>query len=168
MQFFFFHMWVYYLEPHIVFFFLKAINKIFGRVIQLFLSIGSEDSLFSSSMSSLLMFLSPVSSFFALLLVDPLKSENQWFLFLHFFMLVLHRLEPSIQGLIYTIASNPSHRHHASYTLSWGQIYSSVLSLHRDPQCSLCHCEHLCLCAGLSLPLMRDFTELVQLLWDTD
>lgn len=26
----FFHMWVYYLELHIVFFFLKAINKIFG------------------------------------------------------------------------------------------------------------------------------------------
>lgn len=149
------------------FFFFKAINKIFGRAIQLFLSIGSENSLFSSSRSSLLMCLSPVSPFLLSYL------WNLWSLKINDFsfsiLLVLHRLEPSTQGLTYTFALNPSRGPYAvSYTLAWGQIYSSVSSLHRDPQCSLCCCEHLCLCAGVSLSLMRDFTELVQLLWDMD
>lgn len=156
------HMWVYYLELHIVFFF-KAINKIFGRVIQLFLSIGSEDSLFSSSRSSLLMFSSPVSPF----LLSYLWTL--WSLKINDFSFAISLCWSSTEGLIYTFASNPNHGPYTvSRTLAWGQIYSSVSSLHRDPQCSLCCCECLCLCAGVSLPLMRDFTELVHLLWDTD
>lgn len=103
------------------------------------------------------------------LLFCSLTCGPFWSLKINDFSFSISLCWSSIQGLAYTFASNPSHGPYAvSHTLAWGQICSSVSSPHRDPQCSLCCCEHLCLCAGVSLPLMHDFTELVQLLWDTD
>lgn len=109
---FFLHMWVYYLERHIVsfslFFYSKVINEIFGAVIQLHLTFGGKDSLFFSSRSSPLIFSLLFFISFSLSNVEfPLKSKNQWLPFLHFFTVAVLCLQPSVYSVIYTPAMHP-------------------------------------------------------------